>query len=135
MIATTIATPSAAPTCRETEFRPVAVAKLSPGADATAAAVRFGNSVPAPTPRITIPGNHTVRNSGVAPARSINQMTPPAQSNPPATSTGLGPVRPMIRLLGPAAAAATNGPGVRASPAWRIEYRQTPVRNSTLTSV
>ena len=36
MIATITATPSAAPTWRATEFRPVAVAKLSPGADATA---------------------------------------------------------------------------------------------------
>ena len=35
MIATTTATPSAAPTWRATEFRPVAVAKLSPGAEAT----------------------------------------------------------------------------------------------------
>ncbi len=65
MIATTSATPSAAPTCRATEFRPVAVAKLSPGAEATAAPLRLGNSVPAPMPSSTIPGSHSPRKSGV----------------------------------------------------------------------
>jgi len=51
MIATTIATPSAAPTWRATEFIPVAAAKLSPGAEATAVPLRLGNSVPAPRSR------------------------------------------------------------------------------------
>ncbi len=64
MIATTSATPNAAPTWRETEFSPVAVPKLSPGADATAAPLRFGNSVPAPIPSSTIPGSHSPRKSG-----------------------------------------------------------------------
>ena len=45
-IATTIATPSAAPTWRATEFRPVAVAKLSPGAAAIAAPLTFGEQHP-----------------------------------------------------------------------------------------
>ena len=46
MIATTIATPSAAPTWRATELSADAVAKLSPGAAATAAPVRFGEAHP-----------------------------------------------------------------------------------------
>ena len=83
MIATTIATPSAAPSWRATEFRPVAVAKLSPGADATAAPLRLGNSVPAPTPSSTIPGSHSLRKAGVAPIRSTNQSTAPAPDQAP----------------------------------------------------
>ena len=66
-IAMTSATPSAAPTWRATELSPVAVAKSSPGAEATAAALRFGNSVPAPRPRRTIPGSHSLTNAGVVP--------------------------------------------------------------------
>ncbi len=121
MIATTSATPSAAPTCRDTEFSPVAVAKLSPGAEATAAPLRLGNSVPAPIPSSTIPGSHSLRNAGVAPTRSTNHITAPPQISPPATSTGRWPIRCTRRLVGPATAAATNGPGVSASPAWSTE--------------
>ena len=61
MIAITTATPSAAPSWRATEFIAVAAAKLSPGAEATAAALRFGNRMPAPRPRKTMPGSQTPR--------------------------------------------------------------------------
>ena len=119
MIAMTTATPSAAPTCRATEFIPVAVAKLSPGADATAAPLRFGNSVPAPIPSSTIPGSHSPTKSGVTATRSTNQSTAPPQIRPPATSTGRCPIRWARWLVGPATATATTGPIVSARPACR----------------
>ena len=88
MIATITATPSAAPTWRETEFSPVAVAKLSPGAEATATPERLGNRMPAPIPSSTIPGSHSPRKSGCTPTRSTSHSTAPPQISPPAHSTG-----------------------------------------------
>ena len=83
MIAITSATPSAAPTCRATEFSPVAVAKSSPGADATAAPARLGNNVPAPTPsRMTMPGSHSPTKSGVIPTCVTNHITAAAPDQP-----------------------------------------------------
>ena len=76
------ATPSAAPTWRATEFRPVAVAKLSPGAEATATPLRLGNSVPAPMPSSTIPGSHSPRKSGLSPARLDEPQHRPAPDQP-----------------------------------------------------
>ena len=64
MIAIRIATPSAAPTCRATEFNEVATAKRGPGTEPTAAPLSVGKVSPAPTPRITIPGSHPPRKSG-----------------------------------------------------------------------
>ena len=87
MIAMTIATPSAAPTWRATELRPVAVPKLSPGADATAAPLRLGNVAPAPTPRISMPGSHSLTNAGSSPTWVTNQNTPAPHSSAPKTST------------------------------------------------
>src|SRR6516162_5267859 len=124
MIAITIATPSAAPTWRATEFIPVAVAKLSPGAEATAVPDRTGNSVPAPIPSSTIPGSHWPAKSGVTPTRSTNHSTAPPHSRPPATRTARGPMRWASRLAGPATTTATAGPTVSARPVWRIEHRQ-----------
>ena len=135
MIATTSATPTAAPTCRATELRPVAVAKLSPGAEATAAPLRLGNSVPAPTPRKTMPGSHSRTKAGVVPTCVTNHRSAEPQISPPATRTGRWPMRWTSRLVGPATATATMGPGVSARPASRTEYRQTAVRNRTLVSV
>ena len=120
-IATTSATPSAAPTWRATEFRPVAVAYSAPGAEAIAAAVRFGSSVPAPSPRSTMPGSHSPTKSGVRPTRATSQKTAAPQSSPPATSTGRAPIRVTRLLVGPATAAAMNGPGVSARPASSTE--------------
>ena len=87
IIATTIATPRAAPTWRATEFRPVAVPKLSPGAEATAAPLRFGNVAPAPTPRISIPGSHSETKAGSSPTWVMNQKRPAPQISAPTTST------------------------------------------------
>src|SRR5579863_7835654 len=80
MIATTTATPSAAPTWRATEFIPVAVAKLPSGAEATAVPARFGNVMPAPIPSSTMPGSHWPAKSGVLPTRSTNHSTAPPQA-------------------------------------------------------
>ena len=121
MIATTTATPSAAPIWRATEFIPVAVAKLPPGAEATAAPLRFGNSVPAPIPSRIMPGSHWPAKSGVTPTRSTNHSTAPPHTRPPTTRTGRGPRRWASRLVGPATATATAGPMVSARPACSTE--------------
>ena len=46
----------------------------------------------------------------------------------------VGPVVAVV-VAGPATTTATSGPTVRARPAWRAEYRHTPVRNKTFASV
>ena len=135
MTATTIATPSAAPIWRATEFIPVAVAKLPSGAEPTAVPLRFGNSVPAPIPSKTIPGSHSPAKSGVIPTRSTNHITAPPQNKPPATRTGRGPMRWASRLAGPATTTATTGPAVSARPACNTEYRHRAVRNKTFERV
>ena len=135
MIATTTATPSAAPTWRATEFSPVAVAKLPPGAEATAAPLRFGNSVPAPIPSITIPGSHSPRKSGVTPDPLDEPQHRAAPDQPARDEHRPVPDALDQPAVGPATAAATNGPGVSARPASSTEYCHTPVRNRTLVSV
>src|SRR5215467_12934447 len=135
MIVTTTATPTAAPIWRATAFIPVAVAKLLPGTEATAAPLRLGNSVPAPIPSSTMPGSHSPTKSGVVPTRSTNHSTAPPHHRPPATRTGRGPTRCTSRLVGPATATATTGPIVSARPASRTEYRHRPVRNRTFARV
>ena len=117
MIATTTATPIAAPTARATEFIPVAVAKPRPGAEATAVPVRFGNVMPAPIPSSTMPGSHAPAKSGVVPTRATNHSTAPPQSRPPATRTGRGPMCCTSRLAGPATTTAMTGPTLSARPA------------------
>ena len=99
----------------------MAVAYPAPGAEATAAAVRFGSSVPAPSPSSRMPGSHSPTKSGVMPTRATNQKTAAPQSSPPVTSTGRAPIRMTSWLVGPATAAATNGPGVSARPASSTE--------------
>ena len=106
MIATTIATPSAAPTWRATELRPVAVAKLSPGAEATAAPLRFGNVMPAPMPSRTMPGSHSPTKSGVGPTWMTNQSTAPPQTEAAGDEHGTVP-----EALGEPARRARDGGG------------------------
>ena len=63
-----IATPSAAPTWRATEFSDVAIAKRGPGTEPTAAPLSVGKLRPAPTPRISMPGSQPPRKSGCTPS-------------------------------------------------------------------
>ena len=119
VIAMTRATPRAAPTGWATEFSPVAVAKSSPGAEATAAALRFGNVVPAPSPSRTMPEPLAAK-AGVVPTRYEPATGPAPQMRPPATSHVA-----MADSLGIAGRAGHGGgderAGVRASPASSAE--------------
>jgi hypothetical protein len=69
-MATRRATPSTAPSWRAMELSPVAVAKRPPGTSAIAAAPETGKVMPAPMPRMAIPGSHSDRKAGCDPTRS-----------------------------------------------------------------
>ena len=136
MIATTIATPSAAPTWRATEFRPVAVPKLSPGADATAAPLRFGNVAPGADAE----DHHARQPLGDERGLEPHLRDEPEQPGAPdqraddqhdAVAEAHGQLAGRARRRRPP----RTGPGVIARPASSAEYCHTAVRKRTLTSV
>ena len=69
-----------------------------------------------------MPGSHSPTKSGVDADPRDEPEDRRAPDSPPATSTGRGPdVARRALLVGPATAAATNGPGVIARPASSTE--------------
>ena len=97
--------------------------------------LRLGSRVPAPTPSRTMPGSHWLRKAGHG-AHALDQP-----QNRPAPDEPAGDEhRPVPDPLDQPAARTGHRrghewPGRQGEPGTQIEYRHTPVRNSTLVRV